>query len=155
MHEAGFTQTSISPRQNDSLKTALLAKQTINGISLFYCYTKYNQLTKSTTRNSQFVIRNYSYDYHISDQIATVTQVGTALDESVRTSYNWNGLALICKSTGTNAPRRTEFTNEPAVTYVCYWIYEEENTKHQKSSYNKTFAVATWGILTERRKINE
>jgi hypothetical protein len=46
VQEAGFTQirTSVQPCQNDSLKTALLAKQTINGISLLYSDTKYNQL---------------------------------------------------------------------------------------------------------------
>ena len=48
------------------------------------------------------------YDYHISGQIATATQVGTALDESVRTSYEWDGLALIRKN-------NTSYTNEPAV----------------------------------------
>jgi hypothetical protein len=61
VHEVGFmlSRMSVPPRQNNSLKIALLAKQTINGISLLYSYTKYNQLTKLTTRN-------YSYDYHIS-----------------------------------------------------------------------------------------
>jgi hypothetical protein len=67
----------------------------------------------SSTQNSKITA---NYDYHISDQITTVTQVGTALDESVRTSYDWDGLALIRKSTGMNALRRTEFIREPAVT---------------------------------------
>jgi RHS repeat-associated protein len=110
VHEAGSSQSraTISPRQNDSLKTALLAKQTINGILLFYSYTKYNQLTKSTTRNSQFVIRNYSYDYHVSGQIASATTLTTEGTEHTE-SYDWDGLALIKRGT-------TSYTNEPAVT---------------------------------------
>jgi hypothetical protein len=99
---------SVQPCQNDSLKTALPAKQTTNGISLFYSYTKYNQLTKSTTRNSQFVILNYSYDYHISGQIATATTLTTESTEDTE-SYEWDGLALIKRGT-------TNLTNEPAVT---------------------------------------
>jgi hypothetical protein len=50
-----------------------------------------------------------SYSYSMDGQIASSTEVGTALDKSFQTSYIWDGLALLKRGT-------TEYVNEPAVT---------------------------------------